>query len=81
MWRRNRRGAGSMSSYTGFCQEVNGLGTIWIQSFDAKDREDAAEVAQKLCAEAWDCGEDDVHVLGIARGNVDIIYWEDINAN
>ena len=70
-----------MSSYTGFCQQSNALGTIWIHYFDAKDLDDAIKVAQKLCAEDWDCEEEDVHVLGIARGNVDIIYWEDINEN
>lgn len=70
-----------INPFTGFCQEPNGCGTIWIESFDAKDREDAIDVARKLCAEAWDCKEDGVHVLGIARGNVDILFWEDLNNN
>lgn len=70
-----------MNAFTGFCQESNGCGTIWIESFDAPDREAAIGVARKLCAQDWDCEENGVHVLGIARGNVEILFWEDLNDN
>ena len=70
-----------MSTFTGFCQETSGLGTIWIESFEAGNEDAAMVAAQKLCAEAWGCELGDVHVLGLAAGNVEILHWGDLNDN
>jgi len=81
MWQRNRRGPGSMRSYTGFCQQSNDAGTIWIETFKAPDLDSAIKKAQKLCAEAWYYNKEDIHVLGILAGDVEVLHWEDLNEN
>jgi hypothetical protein len=67
-----------MSIYTAFCQQASGGGTIWIEQVQAADVEEATTVAKQACAEAWEYDLDDVHVLGIAAGNVDILLWDDL---
>ena len=64
--------------FTGFCQETSGKGTIWIESFEAEDLEDAILFAQSACATSWDMELCQVHVLGIAQGDISILHWEDI---
>lgn len=69
-----------MNTYTVFCQDADGTGTIWISSIEADDVEHAKTVGRNQCAEEW--GREDpheVHVLGVAEGNVRIAFWEDIN--
>lgn len=68
-----------MKPYTVFCQDCNGNGTTWIGSVRAHDADHAAIVGRKECAEEW--GRQDissVHVLGVAEGDVRIVFWEDI---
>lgn len=65
-------------TYTAFCQQTNGIGTIWIDSVQAKDLEEAKIAAQANCAADWDYKPEDVHVLGIAAGSVTILDWEDL---
>lgn len=67
--------------FTGFCQESTGEGTIWIQSFTARDLESAIKKARKLCAKAWGYREYDVRVLGIAEGDITILHWADLSDN
>ena len=72
-----------MKTYTGFCRESGDMDeiTIWIQSFEVPNDWGLGSVvtrAQVLCAEAWDYEIDDIHVLGIAEGNVKILHWEDL---
>lgn len=73
-----------LKKYTAFCQEVSGEGTIWISFVDAIDVENAKHVAKEACARDWDWLDDPtdyrttIHVLGIAAGEVEIEYWEDI---
>lgn len=64
-------------TYTAFCQETNGTGTIWISAVEAENLEDAITNARKGCAADWNFPIDKVHVLGIAAGDVTIEYWED----
>lgn len=70
-------------TYTAFCQEASGEGTIWISSIEATDLEDAKKVAKEMCLNDWNDDSDiydtdDIHVLGIAEGDVEIKHWEDI---
>lgn len=69
-----------MNTYTAFCQQANGKGTIWVNNIDANNLEDAIELAINECA--LDRGDlpTNVHCLGIAEGDVNILYWEDIEA-
>lgn len=69
-----------MATFTAFCCDKNRKpgDTIWIEAFDATDLADAITQAQRNCADAW--GYDnvsDIHVLGIAEGNVNILHWDD----
>jgi hypothetical protein len=66
-----------MPTYTAFCQGVGGSGTIWIDMVVAPSVELAIPLAKGACAADWDCPPDDVHCLGIAEGNVNILHWED----
>lgn len=76
-----------MKIFTIFCQEANGLGTVHIDVIRALDLETAIQKGKKQCLEAWSsgsCGEedlwslDDIHCLGVAAGNVEILHWEDL---
>lgn len=67
-----------MNTYTVWCQDSSGTGTIWIGTVDADSVEDAMEVGRSDCHEAWDGSIDAIHVLGVAYGEVNILYWEDI---
>ena len=81
-----------MQTYTAFCQASDGRGTIWIDTVgvpslgpdpeitDAGAQIEAAKlVARIACADAWGCDPDDVHCLGLAKGDVEIVDWEDLN--
>lgn len=65
-------------TFTAFCQEDTGEGTIWIESFDSAGLEEAKEEAIALCAEAWGWPVERIHLLGIAEGDVKILHWEDL---
>ena len=67
-----------MNTYTVWCQDSSGTGTIWIGTVHADSVEDAMEVGRSDCHEAWDGSIDAIHVLGVAYGEVNILYWEDI---
>ena len=68
-----------MTIFTAFCQEADGSGTIWIGTVVCEDDVMAAvSMAREACAADWDYDPEDVHVLGIARGEVEICHWVDI---
>lgn len=67
-----------MNTYTAFCQQANGRGTIWIEKVEAATTEEAIEVARQSCADAWEYDDvEDVHCLGLATGDIQIVHWED----
>lgn len=72
-------GGKKMSTYTGFCQETDGTGTIWIGWVEAGSLEEARSRIKEECASDWSYGLEDVHVLGIAEGAVEVLYWSDLN--
>jgi hypothetical protein len=67
-----------INNYTAFCQQADGKGTIWIGTVKAVGLDAASIVAQAYCATDWDCPSTDVHVLGIAAGDVEILVWNDL---
>ena len=69
-----------MNTYTAFCQQTDGKGTIWVSTFDAPSVEEAIELAINECALDWEDLPANVHCLGIAEGDVNILHWEDIEA-
>lgn len=66
------------NQYTVFCQEDTGRGTIWIDCVTANDHEEAADLGLAKCAEEWGMPIKEVRVLGVAEGNVNILFWDDI---
>ena len=67
-----------MNTYTVWCQDSSGTGTIWIGTVDADSVEGAMEAGRSDCHEDWDGSIDAIHVLGVAYDKVNILYWEDI---
>ena len=70
-----------MKTFTGFCQATSGLGTIWIETFEARNIKSAVNKARKLCAEAWGYRPKEIHVLGVCAGNIEVLHWQDLNDN
>lgn len=71
-----------IQTYTAFCQEDTGEGTIWIDTVEAESLDGAILLAKVACAAEW--GDEfyepeDIRVLGIAEGDVKILYWSDLN--
>ena len=66
-----------MATYTAFCREIDGTGTIWISTVQAPNPHDASRVAEADCAEDWGQTVDDVTCIGLAAGDVKIIFWND----
>lgn len=67
-----------MATFTAFCQDVNGRGTVWIDTVQAGSVADAIAAAFIACASAWETEPDSIHCLGIAAGDVEILHWEDL---
>jgi hypothetical protein len=69
--------AAARETYTAFCIQANREGTIWIDTVEAVSLVDAEQKAVEKCAAAWEYPVEDVHCLGIAAGNVEILDWND----
>ena len=63
--------------WTVFCQEASGTGTTWIEAVEALKAEDAKVVGLQQCASEWGYAPEDIHVLGVAKGDIKIEFWED----
>ena len=70
-----------MSEFTVWVQQDDGRGTTHIASYEAKDETDAADQAlNQVCAD-WGRPPEaraTLHVLGIARGKIALLEWNDI---
>ena len=66
-------------TFTAFCQHVSGRGTIWIDKVTADDVNAACDAAAEACAADWETDTDEIHVLGLAKGDCEIVIWEDIS--
>lgn len=73
-------------TFTVFCQEASGHGTIWIDTVTLPEYnyEDVPialieEKAKEACREAWGYPPDgiDIHCMGIAEGDITIHMWDD----
>jgi hypothetical protein len=74
--------------FTAWCQQSDGRGTIWISTVEIEQAEDitsdediesAKLAAREACAADWgadDCS--DIHCLGLAKGDVQIVSWNDL---
>ena len=67
-----------MPIYTAFCRDADGSGTTWIEDVDASNVEAAKDLARIKCARDWGYEVDDVVCIGIAEGDVKILFWQDV---
>ena len=76
----------NLTTFTVFCQQVDQLGTIHIDSVQSADLESAIQAGREQCLADWNgcaSGEDapftleDIHCLGVAQGDVRILHWQD----
>ncbi len=76
----------SSSTFTVFCQQVNQLGTIHIDTVEAADLDSAIQAGRAQCLADWNGDNsgsdapftlDDIHCLGVAEGDVRILHWQD----
>lgn len=65
-------------TFTAFCQQANGRGTIWIQAVEAETLEDAIHTAINDCADAWGYDAAAVHCLGLIEGEATVAHWQDL---
>lgn len=70
--------------FTVFLRQANGEGTTHISFQEEADRNAAVYAAIRECRTDWgweDDGsdeDDDLHVLGVAAGDVTIVEWDDL---
>ncbi|TAN03192.1 MAG: hypothetical protein EPN36_14435 [Rhodanobacteraceae bacterium] len=74
----------AMSTFTVFVQQADGRGTVHIADYEAATAADAAAAAIEQVSvdwgtesEPWD--KDNLRVLGIAKGDIEIVEWNDID--
>jgi len=73
-----------MNTYTVFVIDPDQLGTTYITSVEADTTTEAKTLAINLCREDWSTDKEDpydgdLHALGVAEGNVNILEWKDIH--
>lgn len=68
-------------TFTAFCQEKSGRGTIWISDVEVDENDVvlATEEAIEQCADDWGYDMDDIHCLGLIEGSVSPVYWDDLD--
>lgn len=78
-----------LRTFTVFCQEAGGDGTIHIAAVEAVDLDSAIVIGKQGCIDDWSSGSgeaesrwtmDTVHCLGVAAGNLEILLWDDQDA-
>jgi hypothetical protein len=67
-----------MAKYTVWICESNGSGTTHVSSHSAMDPEQAKRRAIAETMADWDYPEIEVHVLGVAKGDIELIEWNDL---
>lgn len=67
-----------LGEYTVFCCQGDGRGTVWISSVTADNMKQAEELGRAECALDWGWDEDDIHVLGVCSGPIDVAVWDDV---
>lgn len=67
-----------VTTYTVFMQEVSGLGATYIQAYRARTVQGACNQAFKTVARDWNCPRSRLRILGVARGYVQILDWNDL---
>ena len=67
-----------MKKYTVFIRQPDNTGTTFISSAEAETEEEAIAAVLEECRDCWDWEGDDLHVLGVAAGDIEILEWDDL---
>jgi hypothetical protein len=79
-YRQKRKGELKVDKYTVWITQANGRGTCHISSHEATGVEDAAAQALNETQDDWgDYPLEQLRVLGIAKGEIEIIEWNDFD--
>lgn len=79
----------ALKPYTVFCKESDNTGTSWIGFVLAESLELAKSGGLEQCCNDWNGFDhlfdedsiytpDNVSVIGVAEGDVNILFWEDL---
>lgn len=63
--------------FTVWVTDANEHGTHFVQAFQAVDIETAKAEAIAECADCWGYDPADLHILGVADGNVHLLEWDE----
>lgn len=67
------------TGFTVFLRTADGTGTTHISFQEAGDANEAINYAAEECRRDWNADlDDDLHVLGVAAGDVTIVEWDDL---
>lgn len=75
-----------LHTFTVFCQQADQLGTVHIAAVEAADLESAILAGRGQCLSDWNGDSspedapftlDDIHCLGVAEGDINILHWQD----
>lgn len=66
-------------AFTVFCRQTNGRGTTWISTVLGIDIEDAKTNAVAQCASdwGWEDHANDITVIGVIKGGIELLEWTD----
>lgn len=69
-----------MRKYTVFVRQLDNMGTTHVDCYEAYSIQEAKEKAIAQVLEDWggEYAADDLHILGVAAGDVDLIEWDDL---
>lgn len=67
----------SLRTFTAFCRQSNRQGTMFIQAVDARDASEALDRAIADCSSQWKMSPADIDCIGLAAGDIEIVYWDD----
>jgi hypothetical protein len=66
-----------LKKFTGFFRHLDGVGTTWIDSVMAFDKDTALCLLHPRCAADWECPEDDIECVAIAVGTFSFEWTAD----
>jgi hypothetical protein len=63
--------------FTVWVSDKHGHGTHFVQAFIAATADEAKAAAIRECCACWDREPDEVEILGVAEGDVNVIEWNE----
>jgi len=67
-------------TFTFWIAQANGEGTHYVTAVTSHRLGSAKIEALNDCAEDWQCEADTLHILGVAKGDIEILEWDEVAA-